>query len=183
MATLTIATAPTVEPVSLIQAKEHLLVPHGEDDTKLTRLIKTARRHVERVLRRRLINSTWDLFLDCFPSEPIEIPFPPLSSVTSVKYIDEDGAEQTESSATYTVDTDTEPGRVYLAYDQTWPNTRGIRHAVTIRHVCGYGAAATNVPDDAIDAVLLVLEKLYRGVNTNDAAIDALLWGNRIVRV
>ena len=82
---LVLNTAPAVEPLTLDQAKEHLRVTDGADDAKISRLISAARRHVEGFLGRRLINQTWDL--NCFDwpaGDVFHLPYPPLSSVTSI---------------------------------------------------------------------------------------------------
>lgn len=156
MAAITLVTAPTVEPLSTAEAKAHLRVTGADEDTLIDGLIKAAREQAEAITKRALITQTWDLKLDCLSSE-IEIPKPRLQSVASVKYIDADGVEQTESASTYTVDTASEPGRVYLAYNQTWPTPRVIPHAVTIRFVAGYGNMGSDVPGSILAAMKLMI--------------------------
>ncbi len=181
-------TAPTAEPVTLAEAKLHLRVDHTEEDDKIERNIATARRYVERVTGSQLMPATIDVFLDSFPTgdTAIEIPRPPLSSVTSIKYIDTDGNEQTESSSVYTVDTVPErAGRVYLAHDQSWSSARVQRKAVTLRCVIGY-ADADSVPSTYKDAILLITDDLFNHrtseselqTHGNETA-DRLIWSER----
>jgi hypothetical protein len=66
----------------------------------------------------------------------------PVSSITSVKYLDSTGAEQTLSSAVYTLISESLPPRLVLKTGQSWPATYSADNAVRIRFVAGYGAAS-----------------------------------------
>lgn len=159
---LKLITAPAAEPVSASEAKSHLRVDTTADDTYIGTLITVARQNVESHLRRSLINQTWEVVLDAFPAGVIRLPKPPLASVTSIKYTDDEGNESTYSSANYVVDTDTEPGRVVLKSGQTWPAvTLAAANGVRVRYVAGYGAAGSNVPQAIRQAILLVIGSLY----------------------
>lgn len=154
-------TAPTVEPISLDEAKAQLNLTDDftDDDTLLINLIKAARFHVENTLNRALITQTWDIFLDEF-EEVIKLPKSPLQSITSIKYIDVDGNEQTLSSSVYTVDTASNVGRVYLAYNQSWPSVRAIPHSITIRAVVGYGYQSA-IPEPIKQAMKILISDMY----------------------
>jgi uncharacterized phiE125 gp8 family phage protein len=198
MTALKIVTQPTVEPVSLLQAKQHLRVTTTDEDALISALIVAARGHAEDYTGRRLVTQTWDYFLDCFPwyrDYPrwqswcsIEIPNAPLQSVASVKYIDESGAEQTIDPSGYLVDAKSEPGRVSPAYGVTWPTPRLQMNAVTIRFVCGYGLAAA-VPYPITAAILLIIGELYnhREETTSSSVaelprgVESLLYPYRLV--
>ena len=159
---LKLITAPAAEPVSTSEAKAHLRVDTTADDTYIGTLITVARQNVESHLRRSLINQTWEVVLDAFPAGVIRLPKPPLASVTSIKYTDDDGVEATYSSDNYVVDSDTEPGRVVLKSGQTWPAvTLAAANGVRVRYVAGYGAAGSNVPQAIRQAILLVIGSLY----------------------
>lgn len=73
----------------------------------------------------------------------IYIPFPPLQTVDSIKYIDVDGIQQTLDPSQYIVDKISEPGRITPAYGASWPGTRNQINAVEVTFTCGYGAAAS----------------------------------------
>ena len=186
---LTETVAPSVEPITTAEAKTELRVEHSEEDDLIDRKIKAARRMVEKITRRSLINTTFTLKLDAFPVE-IRTPRSPLSSVTSITHIDCDGNSQTVASSVYDVDTDTEPGRIFLKFDQSWPDTREINNAVTVTHVVGYGAAASAIPEDLVSAVLMLMAHYYEQrepvvVGTITAkipmSVESLLWMNRVV--
>lgn len=161
MAGLVLVTAPVVEPVTLTEAKDHMRVDASTDDALIEALILAARERVETFTGRALVTQTWDWTLDCF--EPILIvPKPPLVSVTSITYVDSDGASQTLASTVYQVDIKTQPARIVEAYGQTWPTTREQLNAVTIRFVAGYGIAASHVPMALRQAALLLIGHWYR---------------------
>jgi len=181
---LTLVTAPAAEPITTAQAKTHLRVDVSADDTFIDLLVAEAREWMENHLRRALITQTWDLFMDEFPSnDEIEVPMAPLSSVTSVKYIDNNGDQQTWDSANYRVDTDHEPGRITPAYGVVWPTIRPITKAVEIRFVAGYGTAGTDLPQPVMRALYMMVGQMYeqRQTGLEFAAIERLVASNRMV--
>jgi uncharacterized phiE125 gp8 family phage protein len=87
--------------------------------------------------QRSIGSQTLELALDCFPDGAIELPQGPVTGITTIKYIDEAGVEQTLSSALYTLDDYGLIDRVVLAYGAEWPATREIANAVKVRYVAG----------------------------------------------
>lgn len=149
-------TPPTVEPVSVAEAKQHLRIVNSDEDTLIESYIAAAREWVETFTNRTLVKSTWQYQTDgfsyyCIDGDPyavgFRVPRAPLISVSSITYLDEAGAEQTLSSSYYNVDPNVEPGLVSLAYNQTWPNTRATRNAVTVTYLAGYGARTKTLLD------------------------------------
>lgn len=157
---LSVVTPPTVEPVDLSEAKNHTRVYHAEEDSYIEGRIEPARRWCENYTRRAFIHTTLDLFLDEFPSGPIELPRPPLSSVTSVSYVDQNGVTQTWSSSLYVVDSASLLPVIVPAYGERYPTTRTQRNAVTVRYVAGYGAAGSSVPADIRHAILMLVAQM-----------------------
>jgi len=158
------SSGPSVEPVSLADAKTHLHVTHSKEDDLITSMIEVARREVQRVTARQLINATWVMRMDSFPSGSgdIYLPRAPLSSVTTVAYNDANGDAQTMTVTTeYLVDVYTVPGRIYLAPNGAWPSTYGEPNDVTVTFVAGYGSQATDVPENYIHAIKLMVGHLY----------------------
>lgn len=144
---LQLITPPTREPLSLAETKAHLRIDGTDEDNLIRALIPSARRYCEGFLNRALLTQTWDLWLDAFPGKDhIDIPLPPLQSVTHIKYYDTDGTEATMDSADYIVDAVSEPGRIVLAYGESWPSTI-LRPAkgVVMRFVAGYAAYSGTV--------------------------------------
>jgi uncharacterized phiE125 gp8 family phage protein len=180
---------PTEEPVSLDEAKSQCRVDTSDDDTFITGLIVAARQYVEGASRRAFITQTWRLSLDEWPGDDeIELPKPPLVSVTSVIYKDTVGAQTTLSSSLYIVDTDSEPGRVKLAYGESWPSdTLYPANPIQITYVAGYGAAAA-VPAWVKQAIKLIVGHWYENREETIAGTiikgiplgaDSLIWLNR----
>src|ERR1041384_602168 len=58
---------PTVEPITLGDAKQFLRVQHDDDDDIITALIAGSRIHVETQTRRALITQSWRLTRDVWP--------------------------------------------------------------------------------------------------------------------
>jgi uncharacterized phiE125 gp8 family phage protein len=178
MTALKLVTAPVVEPITILQAKQHLRVTGTDEDALILTLITAARGHAEAYTGRRFVTQTWDYFLDCFPLTEwytwgaIEIPNAPLQSVTSVKYVDEAGVEQTIGTSDYVVDAKSDPGRIAPAYGKTWPWPRAQLNAVTIRFVCGYGLAPA-VPYEISAAILLIIGELFK--NREETVAGAIL--------
>lgn len=157
-----VKTAPTVEPLTVAEAKLHLRVDHADEDATIERMIVAVREYAEKYLRRSLISTTLQLYLDSFPSSrdgAIYLPRGPVASVTSVGYTDTTGAAGTVAS--YQSDLVSEPARLLPAYDDVWPDTREVVNAVVVEYVAGYGAAATAVPQRIRAGLLVALSDLF----------------------
>ena len=138
-----IITPPATEPVTAAQVKTYLNISTSDDDTLIGLLITSVRQYAEMYLRRALITQTQELVLDAFPDGGIELPNPPLSSVSSVTYIDTNGDSTVLAASGYAVDVDSQPGWVVPAYGEVWPETRDQINAVRVRYICGWDDAAS----------------------------------------
>ena len=190
---LTQTVAPTIEPVSLVEAKRHLRVEADEENADITEMIAAARRSCEKWTDRQFVTATWRLTLGGFPNagDTLSVPLPLLQSVTSIQYIDPDGVTQTWNVAKYDVDTDSKPGRIVPAFGESWPTTRSDIDSVTIVFVAGYGAE-TAVPFKVRQAIKLLVghwfanrESVLVGPRATTApqAVEALLDTERMVSV
>ena len=129
-------------------------------DSLLSALIATARIKCETETHRQLITATYKLTMDRFPADGIiQLPRPPLQSVTTIKYLDDDGDEQTLSAAYYAVHIDALIGFVQLDPDYAWPSTRSVRNAVRIEYVCGYGVAPSSIPSTLISGMKMLVSQ------------------------
>lgn len=155
-----IVTPPASEPVTLSEAKAQLSVTSSAHDTRITSLITMARRQVERYLKRALITQTWKVYYNCFHAV-MELPYPPLQSVTHVKYYDDSGTLQTLSSDLYWEDLASEPGKIVRKYDAVYPELlAGRPNAVEIQYVAGYGDA-DDVPEEIRHAILMLVTDYF----------------------
>ena len=146
----------TFEPVSKAEAKAHLRVDHDADDFLIDALAAAARQYAEDLTGRGLVRRTYDLFLDAFPRWTVELPRPPVDSVTTVKYLDTAGAQQTLAASKYVVDAKSSPGRVTPAWGESWPATRAQVNAVEIRFVAGHANATVVSPKVKLGIKLLI---------------------------
>lgn len=142
---LKLITAPTVEPVTLTEVKEQAVIGVTTDDTLLTRLISVARAEAEGITKRSLAPTTWEVVLDTWPRWEIRLPRGPVTAVSSVKYYDEDGVEQTLSTSIYEADLDSLVARVQPRDGEEWPDVDVMANAIRIRYTAGWSAAACPV--------------------------------------
>ena len=149
---LKVITAPTVEPVTLTEAKLHQRIDLSTDDDLIEMWITAIREHAEHLTDRTLAPTTYRLYLDAFPLDGIEIPRPPISSLSSIQYYDSAGVLTTMDAADYSLDDAQEPSWVLPAYGTTWPSTYSVANAVMVNFTAGY--TADNIPR-ALKAYLL----------------------------
>ena len=176
---LTVTTAPTIEPLTTAQAKTHCEIPQADNnhDAYIDTLIQAAREAFELRTNRALINRTLTLTLDYFPigNVPLYLPQSPVSSVTSISYLDPDGNSQTWATSNYMLASNTDPARVLLKYFKIWPITYYQAQAVTVVYVAGYGATAASVPARCIHAMKLLIRHWFENrspVTVGPAASD-----------
>lgn len=190
-------TAPAAEPITTAEAKSHARVDHSTDDTLIGTYITAAREDAETFTRRALVTQTWDVYLERFPcweEDAIELPLPPVQSLTYIKYLDADNVLQTLSTDVYELVTSSGPtpgfALVVLKPSQSWPSTREHPHAVTVRQVCGYGNAAA-VPQKIKLALQMHVAESYNQREETEAGtsiarasrtVRSLLWPFRMLR-
>jgi uncharacterized phiE125 gp8 family phage protein len=150
--------APTVRPVTLADLKDHCRVSGGDEDSLLDGLILAATEYVQTALDRQLVTATWTLTLPALPSE-ITLPWPPLATVTSVKYYDSGNVLQTLATSQYQVVKTNVPGRIIPAYNVTWPDTYDRADAVVVTYTSGQAVAS--VPAAAKQTILLLAAHWY----------------------
>lgn len=158
-----VVSAPATEPVSTAEAKLHLKMDDvTADDSLIAALVTAAREYIEGATARALVTQTLRTKIDGFPAsdDAIRLPRAPVQSVSSVTYLDSDGATQTMSASDYVALLDLEPAEVALAADASWPTTSEQRGAVTVTYVAGYGAAGV-VPQAIKQAILLLVGHWY----------------------
>ena len=186
---LKIITPPTVEPLTLIEAKSHLRASGSDDDTLITRLITQAREWCEDFQGKKYITQTLEAYLDEFPTGSIEFrDCSPVQSITSIIYTDKGGIDTIIAATDYSLDGVSFVHKIDLAYGITWPTvelkpTNGIK----ITFVAGYGVA-TAVPESVKWAMVLHMKLLYDDYRPDERtkleqARDALLGMNRVIPV
>jgi uncharacterized phiE125 gp8 family phage protein len=175
MSGLTLVTAPQVRPITLTEAKKHLRVDHTEEDDLIDTYIRAATDFCDGFhgfLGRALVTQTWRLTIDEFPTAEIKIPLPPLQSVSSIKYDDGAGVEQTIDPTEYYVDAASEPG--WVTPNTSWPTPLDALNAVRIEFVAGYAPTTdsppdlvANIPYNIKAGIKLILGNLYENREDN----------------
>lgn len=160
---------PADEPVTLVEAKTHLKQDLTDDDNLIRALIAAARSAVEEDTHRALCTQTLRLTIDddwplrrerSRDVRQIVLPRPPLASVTSVTYVDLNGATQTLATSQYTVSKrETGLWTIAPAYDVIWPDVRCVPEAITVTYIAG--SAVSAVPAPIKSAILLLIGHWY----------------------
>lgn len=178
--------APATTPVTLAEAKAHLRVPGGNEDTLIAALIDAAVSHLDGwygILGRCIVTQTWRQDMADFPTD-FRLPFPNVQSVV-IAYSDTANADQTYSSANYHLVNAPGAGQILLDATASWPSVYDKPNAVRVTMVCGF----TTVPSALKHAILLHVGAMYenRASATEVAlmpfAYDALVRPFRVVGV
>lgn len=198
-------TAPTDAVITTDEAKAHLRVDHDNDDDLIDAMRDAVVGSIDPAgggwLGRALRTQTWEYRLNGFlryrigqglhrHPQAIEIPYPPMVDIASVKYDDQSGVEKTMVEDTdFRVLDGGVLGRSAIAplFNQSWPVARWDVESVRIRFTAGYPIAApaqdetpavVDTLPPAIKAwIKLVLGSLYENresavVGLRAAAVD-----------
>lgn len=193
MAGLKIESVPSIEPITLTLAKQHLRIldTEIEEDDLIQGYIMAARSYAESFMNRAIIKQTWKLYLDKLTNK-IVLPKAELISVGSFKIIDNSGSEITVDTSDYLVNTSSFKGSIifkenklseYLAYELKEVN------GVEINFDAGYGDTPDDVPGHIKQGLLLLIGHMYENrensapVNLIDIpfGVTALLGIDRVV--
>lgn len=178
--------APTVEPITLTEAKLHLRIdddggspPAHPDDALITGLITAAREWCEFYSGLALAPQVLEMGGRAFDpasayrsggmycSYYIELPMSPVYAIQSVGYVDEADVMQTVPTSDYVLDDYCRPPRLYAAASATWPAAKAnTPNAARIRYQAGFDLPGSSpnpnpVPQSAIAAIKLMLTHLY----------------------
>lgn len=161
LSSLKTSTGPVLEPVSLSEAKVYLRVDHDSEDQQILGFIRAAREYAEKHTgRRHLAQAELTLTLSCFPScdQPIRLPGGDVISITSLKYYDEDGVQQTMVAGDdYRGWLDHSPPLVYPGREKSWPATDPhTPQAVEVKYQVGWSSTAS-IPVGLKQAILLIV--------------------------
>ena len=134
------------------------------EDSLITAYLSAATKYVENQTRRALISRAVTIRAPYFPTHTgyqSLSSVAPVSAVASIQYYDTNDTLQTLASSAYVVDLFAEPVRIVLAEGNTWPTTRERPDAVIYNATAGYGAAASDVPDDLKHAIKMIAAHWY----------------------
>lgn len=159
------------EPIDLATARLHLRLdtegspPSHPDDSLVESLITVARESVENFTELTVAVNDFQLKLDEFPVDVINLGTWPVNSITSITYVDGNGATQTLSAGDYALDNFSKPAQISLTYGKTWPQVRAQVNAVTVAFEAGFNGDTSPIqnemPKALKQAMLLTITDLY----------------------
>lgn len=181
-----LVTGPSDTPVSRTEVKAQLDISYTDKDALIDGLIAAAVSYLDGwtgILGRALMSQTWRQDFEDFCRD-LPLPLFPVASITSVKYDDVDGVEQTISNTNYTLLTNDCGSYVHFKDAFSLPSVQsesGPR--VRVAYVAGYADAA-NVPAAIKQAMFLMIRQWFDNpsaaivgatVEKMPHAVDALL--------
>lgn len=145
-----ITTHPTVEPVTLAEARTQCQMSADDtsQDDRLTGYIAAARSMAEQETGQRFMPQTWEQYADAWPEDGrIELRELPVRSITSVKYVNTAGTLTTISSGAYRLDQRATRAVLLPVYGGNWPadvrtDDEGV---IVITYVCGLASTAAEL--------------------------------------
>ncbi|RYE43965.1 MAG: hypothetical protein EOP24_26315 [Hyphomicrobiales bacterium] len=154
-----VITPPPVEPITVAEFRLHQRLDPDDttENTAIEGFISAAREWTELYIGFAVAEQTVELALDAYPSGAVALEGGPVSAVTSVKYLDASGVEQTLSNALYALDDYSTPNWLTMAYGTYWPATYAAANALKVRYVIGTGTVAASIKA----AMLLLAGHLY----------------------
>lgn len=155
---------PAAEPLSLAEAKDFLRVAQADDDAVITALIAAARHHLEALTRCALLTQTWRLVRDAWPADGrLQPRIGPLRQLVAARVYELTGPPHAIDVEGFVVDT---AANVIAAPRWTLPAPGRFAAGIELDVVCGFGDAASDVPDDLRQALRLLVAHWYdnRGI-------------------
>jgi len=168
---------PQSEPVSVAEAKAFCKISFPDDDALFAGLIQAAREYAETWTGRSLAQRQWVMVLDSHPyytdtvqsqlayppsyyslprysttlwnySQAIKVPYPPLKSVDSMRYIGADGNAVTlHQDVDFVLDRITEQARIFPLPGQYWPADLYVANSVEVTFTAGFDPNPAATPD------------------------------------
>jgi uncharacterized phiE125 gp8 family phage protein len=191
---LSIVSAPVNAIISTADAKAHCQVEDSDEDALIDGLVAAVTGYLDAqngILGRALISQTWRLTLNHTPcSDKLRLAFPPVQSVSLVKYLDADGDEQTFASSNYRFVAGGDAPYIELASGASWPTVSEQGGSFWVEYVAGYGDDASDLPPSLVVAAKMLLGHFFEhreaaqegAVSTVPMAFDALTQTFRVGR-
>ncbi len=188
---LVLTSGPSLEPVTVAEAKAHLRLDGSAEDTLIASLILTSRLHLEAALGFALISQNWTLLLDAWPDGAVTFPIRPVLSVVSARVLSATGTPTVLAASDYVLDGASLAPRLVRS-GTGWPQPGKAATGIEIAFTAGFGTLATDVPASIRHALLLLAAHWYEhrdpmeiggnGANIPKAVSD-LLMPYRAVRI
>jgi hypothetical protein len=184
--TVYITASNDIPAVSTADMKAILRVDGSGDDAIIASYVSSATEAVKQYLRLALLTETFVMKSDGFSSgddgddrllalgpgvhtgsrgyilgdsDTLDIPFPPLQSVSSIITYNRTNTSSTFAATNYSVDL--QSGRIFLNDGSYWPSDLRAHDAIQITYDAGYGSGS--IPDPIIEAIKIYVAQLYDG--------------------
>lgn len=191
-----LVTAPAIKPVTRTEVKDALDIGYTDKDTLIDGLIAAATSYLDGwtgVLGRALCEQTWRQDFDSLSLRCMRLPLFPVISITSVKYKDTTGAEQTINSSNYTLQTDDLGSYVQFLSTYSSPSLWTELPRASVTYKAGYAdnGSVSMVPEAIKQAIYLMTRQWFdnptaavvgQTVERMPFAVDALLAPYRRIR-
>lgn len=177
---------PATLPVTLQEVKQHLRLVAGDEiytdeDGILTIYLNAAVTHLDGEsgwLNRAIVAQTWSQQFDRF-ERALLLGLSPISSITSVAYLDAVGVSQAVAADQYALINQVSAPELRFIDDYDCPIVQADEPVLTVTFVGGFGDAA-EVPAAIKAAILLMVGDMYR---FRSAKIENAMIENRTVRM
>lgn len=193
---------PTIEPITLTEAKQHLRINFTDDDALIQNLITTAREWIERGIGRALITqtkrATFDLpmqtqaigatsgMIGPYPRLAFDLPYALPGNTVTLSEVDLETdvalwSTLTSNPQQYQLDTDNSPARLWLKASSLylwlpqWDWVGFGAPRIRITYTCGYGSTEASVPATIRQALLNTVGHLYENRESGGALPESLL--------
>lgn len=184
MSVITILAATTL-PVTLDEAKAHLRVDHDDENDKIETELKASVEYVQTHTTLILAPTTLQCRLDDWPNcNEFTLPRGPVRDVTDFTYVDEDGIEQTVSTADYSWVLTDEGATITFGEDFDAPTLKSYRKGtVRVTFEAGFDDPAASGSGDDPNfklpyllrvAILMQLELIHEGSSLSKDQVIAL---------
>lgn len=177
-------TAPAAPILTLEEAKTHLRIYHTDENAHVEALVASVADLIDGptgILNRCVVSQQWEVTIDRFPENDmmgvvaLKMPLPPLISIQSILYDDEDGVEQELTSGNYRIigAESTSAAAILPLKDVEWPSVDDEPGSVRISFTAGY----STIPPGIKHAVKLLISHLneHREENVDTGAKFGLL--------
>lgn len=161
---------PVEYPVTIAEVKDFARIDGNDEDSLLTTFLDAVISSIEEYLGRALVTRTVKMIMDEWNTNEIELPSPPLISVSSVNTVDEDELETEYDSSNYYIITESIPGRLVIKKSSELPsNTERDKAGYNIVFTAGYGDASS-IPKKIKLAIMQWVTMIYenRSMSHND---------------
>ena len=173
-----VVTPPTVDADFLALVLDHVKVEAGDEEAAygdlVTAYLDAALARVEAMSGRMLFTRSLRFTADAFGTALV-LPASPVSSISSVQYVDTAGATQTLAGSAYALVDKAETPMLYPVFGTDWPKVRPFPGSVTVDFDAGYGAAMDDIPAPLRQATMQTVADWMRfGGNVATASVMEL---------